>query len=1182
MKVDGKPFKIYFLDGRKSIKERLASIKKIPQEYLYLEYDGEEKIKTETIQSYMESVDSFSSYFKNARKKYDIDSSTLLKIWYKYKLDEGSKPYNESEIDDIVKNDGLSIFKLKREYDRFLKDEAEALKSLNERVQENIALSRELETIKEIHSTPEEILSVKTEVCFSVDYDIFELFNRVNLSSDIPFMSILNYYKILTDFTPSLDWTNYRDRIVSDFGNEKDVLYMKVLNVKNYIPGKEIDYRKYSNVSIIFNKKGRLNNVKMRLDASVSSDISEDEIVNRILSNFIGSIKIDSRRHIQVKGEFLIPKLNLERYIFLDMISNDSIISRICSVDERFGITRKKHSIYLYFNSEEDNTDDLVTCSILEKTVEKTSLNVIAKDSELKVGTNYIRVFVNRARSSVHLSEFKLKICKLFSYYTKKYDSIFKKYVKYMDSFQTILEAERRKDEDNRKKSTRTKHMLKDIDPDQFISGYSRWLCPTKRAPRIIGTADDSLESERLQENGYQTMLFPKNRLEDGKEYKQYYYSCDHHSQDKFPGLRINKLSNFERYPIVPCCYKKDHTVKNKSVWRKYYEQDKNFGDFKKDIENIKDEDDRHIYKTNKFAKPKRYGVFNNNIIDYFKTIDYKNIYYRQGMTRGYSSVIECLISSLDPDFDGYTDLELKDLVLSTRKSLVSLIDSVNCFQESNTYTLTTLKNYLLDENKYLDPKSCIKLLEKKFECRIFIFSQGRDDRGKLSCPYHNDKYLYTKIKKSTPVVLIYEHFGSELDMAEYPQCELIVKINSNKSKQYSFSLKNQIVSRTVDIFKKMYGDPSPRLKFKSKISCVKLDYYGKCIKIQFNNRVQCTVTPCIVEDAPIGECIDHNVEPSTIKDFIDYENIEILKSTSNRDIISFECVKDGVYLSFCSYNISIKNTSILGEFCDHSRTVKYLYEYVKYLFSLDYNGENITDEYIRDFVVKNTIIKKNHEYKKLNREFTTNSEILIDRKIIVPDEKVIDRLIYYLKLKRRDDVKELIDYKNNKYLLNYYTSVSDFETIDSQPIVQGTSLLIRWIKNSKNSYTLNNSIVHKDITIFQKLDTMNRSLPYMFIFYAKWNKQSRILLRYIYKKDKKCLFSNYNTLINFVYLNIDENKGILDGYGVDRLPTVLFLDYKNNILTEKDRITIDGDVKLLNLKIQKTLGLEIDSDDDM
>ena len=221
------------------------------------------------------------------------------------------------------------------------------------------------------------------------------------------------------------------------------------------------------------------------------------------------------------------------------------------------------------------------------------------------------------------------------------------------------------------------------------------------------------------------------------------------------------------------------------------------------------DEDEKHIFTTNKIVPLKRLGVLIKNVDMFFKSIDNSHTYYRQGVTQSFNSIIEVLLMATEgKKFDKYTKEERSDRVSDVRNELVSLAKNSDIYQQTVLYSRNkdSIESYLKDKNKYLDPKMFTRLIEDYFKCYLFIFSQNEQyPLGVLSSPHNLKEYLSKKKNDVYPTIFIYEHMGSELDKAVYPQCELIIRQNTKGEKQFTFKNNFDIIVRTQTIFNEMY-----------------------------------------------------------------------------------------------------------------------------------------------------------------------------------------------------------------------------------------------------------------------------------------------------------------------------------------------------------------------------------------
>lgn len=1354
--VDGKLFPVYELDSDETVLDRIAISKKTIPEYIKVIYDEKKNITTinliEQISKFLpHEMEKFYDTFKEDFPKIDFD--TFSKIWYIYSLKSGDKsvmdPYVQITIENYLSQNNSSFVKIESGINSFKTDMKSRLNLLREKVNSDLKDFKEFSTQKKIHSTPIEVVRVKTELIFEVEYDIYELFNYMKMSRDIPFAVIGSYYKIMQGFLPSDRWSYAQERLEGDFGDKRDVLYIKTLNVKNE-PLKNyerIDPNLYSTISIYFEtpqeesrrkrderlreeellekekkksdkkrrdeeketlKKGedvkvirrkkagvinksageiqkereierkdmeRLNKEKeeieiekrkkrieedeikifdieneivrtskvyMRLESPINPDLKEDDLISRILDSFPSKINVQSKRQVQIKAEFLIPNFYLDRPVFLDSILNDRIFYQRCFVDERMRIQKEKGGVYLYFAFNSSDSDDkFVTCSMTEQVVEKTNLKIISKDQELKTDTPYLRVRITRVPDEETAEKFKSIFTGLISLYINRKEEIIRKYSEYMPDFYDSLIELKSDIEKKRKKSTRTRKMLKDIDPDQFISGYSRWLCPTKRAPRIVGIKDPDVDDEPEEiremqdEKNIQVLLFPKVPEDDGQKYNQYYYACDHHADKKvknppiYPALRVNALGNSEKYPIVPCCYAKDHRSKekNKSILRMYYEEGKTFADFRdKKKGEDEDEDEKHIFTTNKIVPLKRFGVLVKDVDNYFKSIDNSNIYYRQGVTHSFNSIIEVMLMATEgKKFDLYTKEERRDRVLEVRDDMVNMVRTSDIYQQTVVYSRNpeSIESYLKDKNKYMDPKMFIRLIEDYFKCYLFIFSQNDQyPFGVLSSPYHLKEYLsYRKQERDEvdkkrkgkveyyPTVFVYEHMGSELDRSEYPQCELIVRVNTNGDKKSVFENNYQIVKRTQEIFDEMYfSDPSDKniiISFETPVDGQGIDFYGKTRFLSFANGVCILTDPLPPLELPVKYKYKTVSKDEALK-FIDIENATNVKNhvVSNK-LVGFHASKGSVkfYIpitpekTLLQNGIDIITPSFIAEkselslYNEFHRTARYLSEYTVYLFSIYYKnnppkeGNDIDENYIIKFVKRSIEIDDKFVYGKVPRIFSLSSGVLRDRKLIVPNDIVLKKLIYKLRVRLRNNKEEVKNYSEYKYIQTYYADIKDFDQLDSQLIIYGQHALIKWIENVKQIYPLYDSIQHTGVSLTSELNKYDTSKPFVVVFTANWHKSSKNLMNRILipknmkkgKIERRDLVTEYGNKFNFVYIDIDNNRGIASSYNVDSIPYIYFIKIKDGKSIELGKIKGGDDtnenIKLIKKTIQEIIG---------
>lgn len=1216
MIVDGKKITVSKLDTKQNIEDKICLQRKILPKYINFKYLSENEIETQEINDVMKKYDilDFDNFL--SKNVFELDIKTLIILWFiNHKKD--IDPHVEMVFyDKYKKRFDTGKITSKENIESFIKKDIVEFKNFSENITRSLDILTELEQYKATVISDIDIVKVKTKVNFHVNYDIFELFNSMELSRDIPFCVIGNYYKILKDFIPVDSWTYTKEKINNDIKGKDNVLFVKVLNVRNE-PSRNItktDESLYSTVSILFNPvEGKFENNKVTLliESSVDSDFKTDDLISRIVNIFKGDIpRIEKKEDVQIKAELIVPNFRLDRPIFLDLILLNKIISNFCNVDERLRINKEKGGVYLYFSfNENDKDDDIITCSITEQVVEKTNQELMKRFKELKVNQPYMKLRITKVRNIETAEKFKYVFSRILTIYSNERDKIINEYEKYINKFEDVLKKLNNDIELKRRKSVRTRDMLKDVIPDQFTSGYSRWSCPAGREPKIIGTKDGEDVPEEvndLRSKNVQVMLFPK---ENEVDYPKYYYSCHHNKNHKYPGLRINKLSNKQKYPIVPCCFKMDHLRKN-SVLKEYYESDKinlsHFRDKKDDDDDVKN---KRIFTTNKMLKPKQIGYLVKNINNYFATIDFEGSYYRKGVNIGPNSVIETILSVVDKNFEKYKQEELQKKIIKIREDIVKLVDDSDVFQSAYNYTPETLKNYLRDTNKYFNPNLLCRLLEEFFKCNLFIFTQNEKNQdGILDSVYFKKQYLSYK-KEKKPYIFIYQHTGTDLDIKDYPHCELIYRVDNNNKKDidYYFKQNYEVVKRTEEIFRKIYisdlKNIDIELKFKTKIISQGIDYNGKTRFLQFKNicLLSSPLPPLILKQEYNYSPIDIKIAEKFLKD----EDVKIhTYKFSRNNIVGIRFYKDGFsfYIPIIPFvkeggnkdgeiiyptNIAESQLTLYN---DYHKITRYLIEYMLYLFSVKYkldskNGEvTINDYYIEKFVKEYTRVDPSFEYGVVPRIFSMKSGVMKDNKLILTSNLALKKLVYILRVYIRNNLELVKKYSEFIYIQSYYDDIKDFSYSNNNPIIYGNNSLIKWIENNKPSYKIEDRIIVQKSLLLSELSNYDMSKLFIIIFVAKWHRPCKKLMKYIYEnkrkeeKKKDDLFTSYSKYANFVYVDIDENRKLFSSYDVSVIPYVLFLKIQDNKMDEIDNIkceNIEEDVKNIEGKIIKILDLD-------
>ena len=137
------------------------------------------------------------------------------------------------------------------------------------------------------------------------------------------------------------------------------------------------------------------------------------------------------------------------------------------------------------------------------------------------------------------------------------------------------------------------------------------------------------------------------------------------------------------------------------------------------------------------------------------------------------------------------------------------------------------------------------------------------------------------------------------------------------------------------------------------------------------------------------------------------------------------------------SFEIS-KNSSI-ELFRKNRRIARYLYEYVKYRFSMFLVGKEYTDimKEIDTFFEKNTEIDRGFVYNIPGLVIDENKDFFGSDKITFSSETLRDKIVYNLKLAYKfhtnNEIRVLLNYYDNIIFQTYYTDITDFNIKDNE-----------------------------------------------------------------------------------------------------------------------------------------------------
>jgi len=1090
VKINNKEFKIYNLDSNKTIYERIAADMKTLPNFLIFKggipdidiFSTEQNIEVLNFLDIIENTPNIKDIYIQIKdlEKDLVENITFQNCVYYYTIlnkdfDEKYKLtiqfgdiLKSSTIDNIVSdiNSLVEKYNIKDYFN--IKTKIEELwlrrklnkESLNTKIQDNInnwdveynkkneiKIFNLFEKENSVEYTEFELEKVKFEFEIKLENisSILEIFNNINVNSNIPFASTNKFYKILNGFIPPLEWANLFDKSTTFRDKNKDVdrennIILKVLEEKK-VKNKE----SYTEIILTIKK---LNTIQVKVEYN-KENISKKEVISRFLSIFNTKNKIENEKEDNVNGVFYIPMQKLNKEAMLDMIMNNILFSNLIVVNEsKIG---KRRSLHIYF---ENNITGKISAKLTQSIIEKNNY-LTYRYKNFPIGTYYVRIKITKCKDIEKVKKFQNIFSKLITVYNKDINNILDIYKNY---FCPIAEDEDEETEENKDVLKKKKIKLREIEPYVFQANYGRF-CDSQ--PTYITDQEVQTQIEAGNEN--RIIKFPKEEI-DGIFPK--YYICNDNI-NKYPGLRDNPYQNNDILPYIPCCYEKEQKNISGSKYRHYYENEP-LNEYENKGQDIK--------KSNKILEDQTHGYLPENLNKLFFIGDQDGIYYREGVFRNKSSFLNCVMQALNNETKilKYKTEEKRLLQLNKkRKELATAEFAAYCKQEMYDYTIAEIIKKIENPEEYFDPNLFIHLLEIHFNCNIFLFS--RENNGQIIIP--RNIQCYYKMKNKNKCIFIFEHLGSRADDATYPQCELIIRqINEfKKDTENIFNFDTLISQNVFNVFnnynisyvlnKKIYLIDI-NWPWKNAVSQV-FDSYGKTriININHNNNIVSIITSPI-QPVNLKEDNTNIIYKTTM--IIAYQILQDLKAENIEEDIDTKKIK-GV-IGNVDVNILINeeretlNNSTISEYNKYRKLSRYIVEYLFWLFSkyLIDNGiteDNITEDVYNNFKNQYIQIDNTFQYKNIEKLFSMeNSGIIRDKKLIIKSEETLKRIFYVLRMKLLRDLDDLMNYYKKTMIEQYYLDITDFKYNNKQLILQGEKAFYRLItEDIKN-------IIHKDI----------------------------------------------------------------------------------------------------------------------
>ena len=1141
--LNDEEFKIYPIDSYQTVIDRIAvkyaSLPKylkfgFPEPKLLQDFTGQiqvENILDEIINQ--EDVE-FSQNFRN-RIKRDYPHLNMIKD-----VEELYIAYNEmiQEVGEsaILTAKGFTI-NVKDTWDKSdkIRNDFENLKRvLLKRVENHNTILTSLDGVAETFHTNFYFEKSRVTIDFGPqEQSMPEIFNKMLTTDHVPFIAFENIFKVHSNFTPDKKWVN------TDTIYPEGYIVMKVDGERNigvrYV--KDI-YQKFSNV-IFAMVDGRL--IANLLIVLGKRNILRPEFQRRALKVFGENYpKIITSVETNAVGIFYFPHQSLDTTILADMVMNDPKFYNIIAVDEAIRLSKVKNNVFMrtIYGSE--------AIAIQMNIGEKGELPPGILDKE-----PYLRVRVTKTTTQQRVKDLQKLVAKLITLYNENFQTVTSKYLFYLPNL-VITPLATIKTRQSIRPVT-----LGEIAPEIFPPRYSR---KCTKPPKII-TDEEAAKTDKI------VMEFPIF----GESTKRNYI-CEY-PKEMFPGLQDNKLENTKEFPLIPCCYVKDQRLVKGSKYNHYFK-----GEQLKKTTQFQD-----IFKSGKILAVGAIGVLPRKINNLFETIiPPTHQFMRRGMNVSRLSFLEAILTAKGV-VNGF-ELDIMNILNSELKRFMTPEYAAAAKQELYHKSI----DEILDIMKTGDLRATwfVNTFELVFNCNIFIFTDN--DNGSLTVPDH--AMCYYKLKPIKPTYFIYQHWGSEADLPDFPQCELMVMTpRENPRSQISmFPAGTEIPIKVFEVFKQLtskfkFSEEIPDLQIrKVPIKFQIVDAYGKCRLLSTHyegiNMTLMTV-PCPPFAKPlgydifrpslsdVGRMIKHYgfqpvVQRKDHRTMRTREVVVLIGSLYGTYLVDDNDVLPGVDIEV-GERFGILTTTPdshpLTDMITLDKTSRVLAQNAIYVINKFLHGRKLTKDVLTRFSNEKVIFDQSIDYNINDMrpifEDPTNRMITQNYDIIVQSIEVWKRLMFYVSMFYKRHKDNFLRYSSMVNIPHFFDDVSDYKVKTEEYLLHGKMSVESLILKKRRDILRHavSAIIPKITeTYFFKNDVFGNK-----VFMAQ-NAPTYLHANYVLYTWR---YENYNPGVNFI--TKEESDAVLK---------------INDVVTEADENEdeSEGELSLLDLDLEDLLQEDI------
>jgi hypothetical protein len=817
-----------FRRGESFILQTLPSFLRFEQEFnTIIEIKENENYRLEDIRNIRDmSFDLFIKSVKSLSKNYqqlspkDITLIYFIERGYSLiSIDDFSKIYEENNMHDALQENEVttdrSFTNARITYismGKYVANNALLFRKLQYKVKSEENVYNELSSIQPVELSEFVVEGTTEEITLEFQFasSLYQVFDMLCASQTMPFIVFSDgntlFYKIYKFIRPIAEWLDITHR-----SDSKPVIYFYVLDTQieeNQMKlAKHVDGDVYRG-GMWITEDYKTHTIRVDSRGAVT-------YVHEFLDNLSESTK-DTQQHFNIvwetqyetRGKFSVLKEPFNKAIFADLITNDPIFSNLLYLDENSkSVLDKKRFVY-YHDSKVINP---------VKLTDNQSLTITMSDviTESEVRTD---IRISRASTEIQIHQFMILFSYLFGMYLKKKNGVIDIYTKLYKAVNFKKYEKKIIHKATDIKTGKRLKLLEQHNPEAFKhGGYSSKCQPKRRQPYLVAKTDiDKVKKEfRKAEPKELAKELEKYGLLEWPEGSDDWYACYPREQDDdekrhiWPGLikQSEKASNYDKYPLLPCCFIANQFTKKGSKKAEKVEVD----------EYTEDQFDRPL-SSNKPTPRGRYAELPYYIQIAVENAGYTPVEYRKklflpilryGVIEGLDSVVHCMEKAFNED---YAAMNINDKMERVKSVLASLSEKddewlVICRQEMYDYSYDEIRKSLANPNTYIDPDKYINIFAKHYDCNIIVFKiDDENPKGEISLPRYSKAHLSYKFNPKTETVVIVKMQSKRARVGSVHglyQCELVVKYDKGKV-DFMFDSKDKFILKCFEILSKI------------------------------------------------------------------------------------------------------------------------------------------------------------------------------------------------------------------------------------------------------------------------------------------------------------------------------------------------------------------------------------------